>query len=120
MSILDIKKQVKNYLIISIICFIVSFIYEMLSHGVYSNYMIFAGLIPLILGTGFYLLIRKINFSYKSRYLYNSFISCLTVWMYVNGILEIYGTTNMLVNYYIYGAIFFLILTITSVLFTKN
>ena len=83
--------------------------------------MLFAGLIPLILGAGFYLLVgKKKVFSYKSWYLYNSFVSVLTVWMYINGILEIYGTTNELVNYYIYGAMSFLLLTIISVVFSKN
>ena len=121
MSILDTDKTIKHYLITSLICFIISFIYEMFSHGVYSNYMIFAGIIPLVLGACFYLLIKKINpFSKVSKHLYNSFVACLTVWMYINGILEIYGTTNPLVIYYAYGAVFFLILTIISVLFVKN
>ena len=121
MSTLDTDKTIKQYIFISLLCFIISFIYELFSHGVYSNYMIFAGIIPLSLGALFYLLIRKINpFSIMSKYLYNSFVACLTLWMYVNGILEIYGTTNNLVDYYIYVVIGLLILTIISVIFSKK
>lgn len=121
MFILDTNKTIKHYLFISLGCFIVSFIYELFSHGVYSNYMIFAGIIPLCFGALFYLLIKNINpFSIKSKYLYNSFVACLTVWMYINGILEIYGTTNNLVNYYIYVLLGLLVLTITSVIFSKK
>ncbi len=121
MSISDTNRTIKCYFFISLLCFIISYIYELFSHGVYSNYMIYAGAIPLILGSFFYLLIKKINpFSNKSKYLYNSFIATLTVWMYVNGILEIYGTTNNLINYYLYAAILLLLLTITSVMFSEK
>lgn len=121
MSILDTNKTIKHYLLFSIICFIISFTYELFSHGVYSNYMIFAGCVPLILGGIFYLLIRKINpFSIISKRFYNSFVLTLTMWMYCNGILEIYGTENPLVNYYIYGACLLLIFTIISIFLEKK
>ena len=38
---------------------------------------------------------NKISFN-----LFNSSIALITIGMYINGILEIYGTTNNLVNYY--------------------
>ena len=83
--------------------------------------MIYAGMIPLALGAIFYFVIRKINpFTYISMCLYNSFVTSFTVWMYVNGILEIYGTTNELVNYYMYAFVLFLTLTIVSVVFNKK
>ena len=121
MSILDTKRTIKHYLLASLICFIISFIYELYSHGVYSNHMIFAGLIPLGLGAVFYLLIKNINpFNHTGKCLYNSFVATLTICMYVKGILEIYGTTNLLVNYYLYWAIILLIFTMISVLFNNK
>ncbi len=83
--------------------------------------MIFAGLLPFILGFIFSIFIRKTNtFNKRTTYLYNTFLAILTIWMYLNGILEIYGTTNPLLNYYIYAALFFLMLTILNIIFSKN
>lgn len=106
---LDTKKWILNYVNISIICFTISIIYEIFSHNVYSAYMICAGAVPLILGIGGLFIKHKNKISFN---LYNSSIALITIGMYINGILEIYGTTNNLVNYYFIFGLLFLILSI--------
>ncbi len=107
------KKQTKVYVIISILLAIFGFVYECFSHEVYSNYMIFAFLFPLILG-----MLPSILFAFSilkklpnrpSLNLYNAGIATITVYSVIRGILEIYGTTNSLINYYIYISIFLIV-----------
>lgn len=93
---LDIKKEIRFYLIFTIITLIFGIIYELFSHNVYSNYMIYAFIIPLILGIIHIIFIDKIkNYTYKSG------IITLTIGSIINGILEIYGTSNNLVYVYL-------------------
>lgn len=108
MSILDIKKQGKVYLIASIACVIFAMIYEAFSHGVYSNYMIFAFLLPFIMGAGIsfilYLINKKEASVLPSKFgnnLYNASVATLTFGSIFNGVLEIYGTTNAKVYVYL-------------------
>ena len=104
LSILDIKKVRKNYLYYSIFLIIFAFIYESFSHGVYSNYMIFAFLIPFIYGfLGSFLLKEKKN--KLGNTLYNFGIVTLSVGSVIKGVLDIFGTTNWLVNIYLYTGI---------------
>ena len=75
-------------------------IYELFSHQVYSNYLIFAFLFPLLGGFAPYALLQR-NSRWKrpdilTRCLYNSGLATLTVGSIFQGILEIYGTTNHL------------------------
>ena len=81
--------------------------------------MIFAGFVPLVFGVGVFTLIKKNIINRFAFYTYNSFIACLTVGMYMLGIFEIFGTTNHLINYYFYGALFFLIISIISTFIKK-
>lgn len=104
LSILDIKKVRKNYLYYSIFLIIFAIIYESFSHGVYSNYMIFAFLIPFIYGfLGSFLLKKKKN--KLGNTLYNFGIVTLSVGSVIKGVLDIFGTTNWLVNIYLYTGI---------------
>lgn len=105
LSILDnkyLKKQRKIYLIISIICLIFSLIYEHFSHEVYSFYMISAFLIPLILGSvvSTLLSMKNIRVSRISNNLYNASVATFTIYFVMRGFLEIYGTTNSIINIY--------------------
>lgn len=107
MCILDInyfKKQSINYIIVSVLCLAFGLIYEIFSHGVYSLYMICAFLIPLIFGFGVSICIYKLKLNRVvdriSINLYNASIATFTTYSIVNGVLEIYGTTNVLVNVY--------------------
>lgn len=121
MSTLDInnfKKVSFKYLIFSIFCGIFAFIYEMFSHGVYSNNMIFAFLIPLVMGTIMFYLIYITNWNkyidYIGYNLYNASIATFTIGSIIKGVLEIYGTTNSLINmYFIIG----FVLLVISILF---
>ena len=66
--------------------------------------MIFAFAIPLILGAIVSIIMYGLKTQKVTRWqnnLYNASVATLTVWSIVNGILEIYGTTNWKVNIYL-------------------
>ena len=100
LSILDIKKVRRNYLIYSLFLIVFAIIYESFSHGVYSNYMIFSFIIPFIYGyCGSFLI--NIGGSKLGNMFYNLGIITLSIGSVFKGILEIYGTTNKLLYVYI-------------------
>lgn len=124
---LDTKKlkyQIKKYLIISIITLIISLIYELFSHGVYSKSMLLSFLIPLLMGSFMYYII----YSHKKRFvydlpskIYNSSIITFLLYLFINGILEIYGTTNNILDIYLYlGFILLIISILLNIKFYKN
>lgn len=83
------------------------FVYEQFSHGVYSGFMVYAFLPPLVLGAC-PLLIRALRGkALLGRWcvrLYHWGIIALTVGCLFQGALEIYGTTSRLVmGYWIAG-----------------
>lgn len=114
---LDTKKISLIYFIVSLVSMNFGFIYEMFSHGVYSNYMMFAFLIPFFLGTILFFLlgILKIRVSSLSLNFYHSFVSTITLGCIMKGFLDIYGTTNSLLSFYIYASIILLVLAIVFV-----
>lgn len=91
------------YLFVSLFCILFGAVYERFSHGVYSCYMIYAFVFPFLggaipfLGLGFY---KKGLPGKISRNLYHAGISTLTVGSFLQGALEIYGTTNRLITIY--------------------
>ena len=98
------KKQGIIYCIASIVTVLFGLIYEMFSHGVISNYMIFAFTIPLTLGVLVSFLMYALKMKQVTRVqisLYNASVATLTLWSILNGVLEIYGTTNWKVNLYL-------------------
>lgn len=92
------------YLLISVFCALFGAVYEIYSHEVYSFYMIFAFVFPLIGGALPFLILaltdKQGNPGTVARNLYHSGIATLTVGSIVRGVLEIYGTTNRLTSYY--------------------
>lgn len=92
------------YLLISLFCVLFGAIYEHYSHQVYSGYMIYAFVFPLAggalpfmalsLGSG-----RRLPGRLPIN-LYNAGIATLTVGSIMTGVLEIYGTTNDLLQIY--------------------
>ena len=81
--------------------------------------MIFAFAIPLILGAIVSIIMYGLKTKKVTRWqnnLYNASVATLTVWSIVNGILEIYGTTNWKVNIYL---ILYIILLIGSIIVNK-
>lgn len=114
---LDIKKQRKSmastgfvYLFLSLFCTLFGAVYEYFSHEVYSYYMLYAFVFPLAGGVLPFFLLALGDFPLPDRVsfnLYHSGIASLTVGSIVQGILEIYGTTNRLVSvYWIAGLLF--------------
>ena len=97
------------YFCISIFCAAFGGIYEIFSHGVYSNYMMYAFLFPLIGGTLYNLILYCFSRLRLQRGLslifYNTGIAALTIGSIVRGILDIYGTDNILVNVYRYAGV---------------
>ncbi len=92
------------YLLVSIFCALFGAVYELFSHGVYSFDMIYAFAYPLIGGALPFLILFFVR---TKRYpnalagnLYHGGIATLTVGSIMQGILEIYGTTNALTRYY--------------------
>ena len=78
-------------------------IYEHFSHGVYSNYMIFAFLIPLVSGVIPSIIISGTGKRFPRKTAlaaWNSGIAALAVGSVFQGVLEIYGTTNSLIVVY--------------------
>lgn len=109
----EIEKLVFTYLIITLVCAGFGAVYEFFSHGVYSYYMLYAFMIPFLGGTVyFYCMLyfrSKIPRCIARRFQHFGILT-VTVGCMVCGILEIYGTTNHLVNiYFIVGGMFLVI-----------
>ncbi len=114
---LDIKKSRKKmektvfiYLLVTIFCAGFGAVYEWFSHGVFSYYMLYAFMVPLLGGAvPFYCLLyfrRRIPGSVACRF-HHFGISSLTVGCIFCGVLEVYGTTNWrTILYFIVGGIF--------------
>ena len=101
-----------NYVAAALFCALFGAVYEIFSHEVYSYPMIYAFAIPLAGGALPFLataagLVRRWRFpGVVSRSLYHAGIAVLTVGSILRGILEIYGTTNMLLwAYWIAGGL---------------
>ena len=98
------------YFCISMFCAVFGGVYEIFSHGVYSNYMMYAFLFPLIGGTLYNLTLYCLRFRLQrglSLIFYNTGIAALTIGSIVRGILDIYGTDNILANVYWYAGLVF-------------
>ncbi len=96
------------YLPASLLVLLFGFVYEQFSHGVWSAYMVYAFVIPLLFGRLFWHYLssgestpRKIPRT-PSLFLFaeNGAVAALTVGALVRGVLEIYGTTNALTVVY--------------------
>lgn len=98
------RKAVLTYFCIALYCGLFSAIYEHFSHGVYSNYMVFLFIFPLIGGAVPYAALGFIKRmrcpSASARRIYNCGVATLTVGSCFAGILEIYGTTSVYLKYY--------------------
>ncbi|MCC8192754.1 MAG: hypothetical protein LIO41_06935 [Ruminococcus sp.] len=119
----DRKRAAKTsliYLIISLVCVLFGAVYEYFSHEVYSYYMLYAFMIPLVGGTLVYLYIflSRLPVPKKASFnLYNSGIAALCVGCIFNGVLEIYGTTNSLISVYWLAGVILVFLGVIVYLF---
>lgn len=124
---LDIKKlkeQGKNYIIVTLTCILFAIIYEGFSHGVISNFMMYAFTIPLLFGVFvyyllYYLKIKKLPTGIENK-TYNAGVATFTVGSIIEGVLQIYGTTNSKVYIYLVVGLVFLLFSISSYLLRKN
>lgn len=122
------KKEIKNaavYLLISLALALFGAVYEHFSFGVYSNFMIYAFAIPLIGGTGMYLLRylrgQKALLGLADSWLYHAAIATFTVGSVIHGILAICGRPNSLTIVYLIAGIALLAASaISTVLKKKN
>lgn len=110
----------KKYLWVTLFCVVFGAIYEYFSFGVYSNYMIYAFMIPFVLGVIPFFLIGRGGYEAEKRPraigIWNAGVATLTVGSFFMGILEIYGTTNGLaVVYLIVGIILLVIGMLTGI-----
>ena len=100
-------KTALGYLVITILCAAFGAVYELYSYEVYSFYMLYAFAVPLLGGVLPYL-IRSIRGTYPAivtRMTGHAAVATLTVGCIVAGVLEIYGTSNALVQGYWYVGI---------------
>lgn len=97
------KKIALNYLLIAAFCAVFALVYEYFSFGVYSGNMIFAFAYPLLGGSLPALLIHLLKVTVPSQtvqWIYRCGIATLTVGSIIQGVLDIYGTTNSLTLWY--------------------
>lgn len=107
------EKIVFLYLLVAIFCACFGAVYEWFSHGVFSYYMLYAFMVPLIGGAAYFYCFLYFRSGIPGRMAcrFQHFgIAALTVGCMINGVLEIYGTTNRLVSvYFIVGGGFLLV-----------
>lgn len=104
------------YLLITLFLVLFGAVYEVFSHEVYSFYMLYAFAFPLVGGV---LPFSVMNICRWKRYphplarnLYHSGIATLSIGSIVQGVLDIYGTTNSKTQVYWYVGILLVILGI--------
>ncbi|MBQ3276990.1 MAG: hypothetical protein IJH47_08075 [Oscillospiraceae bacterium] len=95
---MDIRKTRNRFFAAAAGTMIFAAIYELFSHRVYSNWMIFAFLIPLLGGAVPWALLSRAPRCFRpgavSHCLYSSGLAALTAGSLFRGVLEIYGTTS--------------------------
>lgn len=110
------NKRLQKHLIGSIIsalfCALFAAVYESFSFGVYSYFMLFAFGVPLLGCSLPYSIIIFRNKNIPDMLalrLWNSGIAILTVGSIIQGVIEIYGTTNHFIIIYLIAGIIFCI-----------
>ena len=103
----DIRRRVwivsaRRYAVVTLACALFSFVYETLSHGVVSVWMVFMFAYPLVLGVlpAIVAYMASVRESYAGRQLWASGVATLAIGSCLRGVLEIYGTTSALVAPY--------------------
>lgn len=109
------------YLLISLFCVLFGAVYERFSHEVYSGYMIYAFVFPLAGGALPFMSMSLFGCRHLPGRLplniYNAGIATVTVGSIMEGVLEIYGTTNDLLRFYWYIGIGLVIVGILLYIF---
>ena len=97
-----------RYLIAAVVVAAAGWLYELFSHGVYSKYMIYAFMVPLVCGALPNFLTARRNArgnkktasSGTASMLQLTAVATLTAGSLIKGVLDIYGTTNRLTAVY--------------------
>ena len=93
----SVRKTAAAYLGAALFCGIFSYVYERFSHGVYSGYMVYLFLFPLLGGALPYAAVLFLGARPPQRLaanLFNAGIATLAVGSAMEGVLEIYGTDS--------------------------
>lgn len=97
-------RTVRMYAVLAAFCAVFGFVYEQFSHGVFSPFMGYLFLFPLLGGAVPFLLLYLLPFprlpGTASRYAYHSGLAALTVGSCLTGVFDIYGTTAPLAGVY--------------------
>ena len=91
------------YLSITVFSALFGAVYELFSHGVYSYFMIYAFAFPMLLGVLPFFGMWKRRKAFPgllAAQLIHAGIAALCIGSIVQGIIEIYGTENVLINVY--------------------
>lgn len=101
------RRTALGYLLAALFCGLFSTVYEKFSHGVYSGWMVYLFLFPLLGGVLPFGLIWHAGGrgmpGIRAGRLYHCGLATLTVGSCVSGILAIYGTTSDYVRVYWYA-----------------
>lgn len=112
----SVKKSLFIYIGVTIFAGIFSFEYELFSHQVYSNFMVYLFVVPLVLGVipnALALAILRLDVGNAWQKTVQAFaVATLSVGSVLQGIVEIYGTTNSLINYFFIAGSVFLLMSI--------
>ncbi|MDO4991044.1 MAG: hypothetical protein Q4E45_11115 [Eubacteriales bacterium] len=93
---------IRAYLLSAVLCALFGAVYELFSHGVWSCFMVCAFALPLLLGViPFFLMWKHWKpFPGRAADLIHAGVAALTVGSILQGVLEIYGTSNPLTAVY--------------------
>ena len=94
-----------KYFAASVFIAIAAAVYGLFSHGVYSYFMIYAFMIPLLGGALPHLIAAMKGIEINARDTQLAIIVTLTVGSVLKGVLDIYGTTNRLLIIYPVAAV---------------
>ena len=107
MELPDLNRGRWAWLFFAAACFVFSMVYEHFSHEVYSPYMVFAAGFPLLGGAIVAELLTRMPKRFHPNRLtvnlYNAGVATFTVGSLLQGALEIYGTENSLMVWYLYA-----------------
>ena len=96
-------KTAVAYITASALCAAFGMVYEFFSHGVYSYYMLYFFMLPLVFGAlpfGALALLGRLRIPRLPFNLYNSGLAAFTAGCCFKGVLEIYGTSSPLTAVY--------------------
>lgn len=121
------KKTALSYFCVSVFCAVFGAVYETFGHGVFSFFMAFCFLPPLLLGAIPFFAVYISGKGMPGRLalnLWNSGTVTMTVGFVFRGVTEIYGTTNRLAHIYSGVSLLFLlsggIIWITDIIRNKK